>query len=147
MAVAVFNTPQIKGDIVFTATPKGVRAKAEFSMLPPGLHGFHIHRRGDTRDAGCKGACDHWHKGEAQRHGGPPGFGGSRHTGDLGNVTTDNGPFHGSYMLYGVDLEDLWGRSVIVHADPDDYGRGGFEDSHTTGHAGARLVCAVIGRM
>jgi Cu-Zn family superoxide dismutase len=50
-------------------------------------------------------------------------------------------------MLFDVDIGDLYGRSIIVHADPDDYGRGGFEDSHTTGHAGARIACAVIGRV
>ena len=32
-----------------------------------------------------------------------------------------------------------------VHADPDDLGRGGYPDSKTTGHAGARLSCGVIG--
>ena len=39
----------------------------------------------------------------------------------------------------------IMGRSVVVHADPDDLGRGGFSDSKTTGHAGARLSCGVIG--
>lgn len=33
----------------------------------------------------------------------------------------------------------------IVHADEDDLGRGGFPDSKTTGHAGARIACGVIG--
>jgi len=32
-----------------------------------------------------------------------------------------------------------------VHADEDDLGRGGFPDSKTTGHAGARIACGVIG--
>lgn len=32
-----------------------------------------------------------------------------------------------------------------VHADADDLGQGGFEDSKTTGHAGGRLACGVIG--
>ena len=32
-----------------------------------------------------------------------------------------------------------------VHADPDDLGKGGFPDSLTTGHAGGRLACGVIG--
>lgn len=32
-----------------------------------------------------------------------------------------------------------------VHADEDDLGKGGFQDSKTTGHAGGRLSCGVIG--
>lgn len=32
-----------------------------------------------------------------------------------------------------------------VHADEDDLGKGGFPDSKTTGHAGGRLSCGVIG--
>ena len=51
------------------------------------------------------------------------------------------------YVLKDVLVEDLFGRSVIIHADEDDYGLGGFEDSLTTGHSGKRIACAVIGRV
>jgi Cu-Zn family superoxide dismutase len=37
------------------------------------------------------------------------------------------------------------GRTVIVHADEDDLGLGGVELSATTGNAGDRLACGVIG--
>ena len=37
------------------------------------------------------------------------------------------------------------GRGVIIHADEDDCGQGGQPDSLTTGHAGKRIACAVIG--
>ena len=32
-----------------------------------------------------------------------------------------------------------------VHADPDDLGKGGHELSKTTGNAGARSACGVVG--
>lgn len=147
MAVALFTTRGVKGEVVFTNTPKGVRVRAFFTELPHGEHGFHIHKAGDLRGEGCKGACDHFHVGEPQHHGGPPGTTSQRHTGDLGNISTDAGPFEASYYLAGIQVADLFGRSVIVHGDPDDYGRGGHDDSHTTGHSGARIGCALIGRM
>jgi len=37
------------------------------------------------------------------------------------------------------------GRAVVVHADPDDLGLGGHELSSTTGNAGARISCGLIG--
>ena len=46
-------------------------------------------------------------------------------------------------QLYGPD--SIIGRSVVCHADQDDLGTGGFHDSKTTGHAGARLACGTIG--
>jgi Cu/Zn superoxide dismutase len=40
---------------------------------------------------------------------------------------------------------NIIGRSVVLHADKDDCGLGGFPDSLTTGHSGKRIACAVIG--
>ena len=37
------------------------------------------------------------------------------------------------------------GRALVLHADADDLGKGGYPDSLTTGHAGARIACGVIG--
>ena len=37
------------------------------------------------------------------------------------------------------------GRSVVIHEDMDDLGMGNHNDSLTTGHAGKRITCAVIG--
>jgi len=146
MAVAVFRTPKVEGDVIFTNTPKGVRVNVYFTKLPHGEHGFHIHKAGDLRGEGCKGACDHFSIDPVARHGGPPGSGGERHTGDLGNISCDKGIYENSYYLSGISVHGLWGRSLIVHADPDDLGKGPFEDSTTTGHSGKRIACAIIGR-
>lgn len=147
MAVALFTGVHgIKGEVIFSETSTGVKVHAVFTQLPPGKHGFHIHTAGDLRGEGCKGACDHFHTGPKQAHGGPPTSKNQpRHTGDLGNLT---GPeCEVNYVLKGVTLEDIWGRSVIIHEDEDDLGKGPFEDSHTTGHSGKRIGCAIIGRI
>ena len=145
MAVAVFNSPTIKGEVIFSQDGKDTVIQAILTQLPPGQHGFHIHSAGDLRGEGCQGACDHYHVGPKQSHGGPPGMPGQRHTGDLGNVS---GPlFEAQYRLKNVHVDDLLGRSVIIHEDPDDLGQGPFEDSTTTGHSGKRIGCAIIGRV
>ena len=144
LGVAVFATRSVRGEVTFERVTGGTRIVADFSHLPPGEHGFHLHRAGDLRGEGCKKACSHYHVGPAQDHGGPPGSKGQRHTGDFGNISSAKS--HYSFLVKGVDVEDLWGRSMIVHADPDDLGKGDAEDSKTTGHSGKRIACAVIGR-
>jgi Cu-Zn family superoxide dismutase len=142
-AVAVFNTRSVKGIVLFKERKSGLFIEATFADLPEGDHGFHIHKAGDLRGEGCKLACDHYHKGPPSHHGGPPGSG-TRHTGDLGNVRANS---KYTYTLRDVTVSDILGRSVIVHAKPDDYGLGGYDDSLVTGHSGARIACAVIGRV
>ena len=58
-------------------------------------------------------------------------------------------------MLVTSEIEDalislkgensIVGRTMVIHADIDDLGQGGHELSKTTGNAGARLACGVIG--
>lgn len=146
MAVAVFKGDGgVVGETTFRDERGGCRIVATFTALPEGPHGFHIHEAGDLRGEGCKAACAHYHKGSATSHGGEPGTGNSRHTGDLGNI---HGPTcKKSYFLRGVRCADLFGRALIVHADEDDLGLGGHKDSTTTGNSGARIACSIIGRV
>jgi Cu-Zn family superoxide dismutase len=146
-AVAVFRTSKIEGDVVATDHSDGVKIVATFTVLPPGKHGFHIHKAGDLRGEGCMGLCEHFDIGH-HVHGGSPTSKRERHTGDLGNIEIPDGKkqFRKVYFLPRVSIKDLWGRSVIVHEDEDDLGRGPFEDSLVTGHAGRRMGCAIFGR-
>lgn len=150
-AIALFQESSVKGEVLFHQRKNGVVIMAKFTKLPDGhgKHGFHIHKAGDLRGEGCKAACDHWHKGKPTTHGGPPSLGGPRHTGDLGNIQIKSGQstYEKEYFLRDVRVEELYGRSLIVHADGDDYGKGGHDDSLTTGHSGARIACSIIGRV
>ena len=82
-------------------------------------------------------------------HGAPTDDPMLRMVGDLGNVQADD---HGIAM---VDISDklvkllgphsVIGRSIVIYAGADDSGRGGQENSLTTGNAGPRIACGVIG--
>lgn len=148
MAVAVFKDPSVAGEAVAITKGPGTDLRVKFTVLPPGKHGFHIHVAGDLRGEGCAGACSHLHIGPPADHGGRPGTRRGRHSGDLGNVE-HHGRKPSYYKYYLPDLKpaDLWGRTLIVHADKDDLGTGPHEDSKTTGHSGARIGCAIFGRL
>ena len=95
---------------------------------------------------GCKTAGPHFNP-AGNVHGGPDSE--VRHVGDLGNVTAgDEGV--AVYEIEGTDVNlcgetSVIGRSFVVHAGVDDLGQGGHELSATTGNAGGRLACGVIG--
>jgi Cu-Zn family superoxide dismutase len=154
VAVAVFRDGPVEGSAVAEAGPRGsTLLRVELTKVPKGLHGFHIHRAGDLRGEGCKGACDHFHVGRPCRHGAAPHTRThtrkQRHSGDLGNIphATPRNPFRRTYHLSDFPPHVLWGRSLIVHEKEDDLGLGTHEDSGTTGHSGARIACALFGRV
>ena len=144
-AVAVFQTKEVEGEVVVSEQGKGSKLVATFTKLPPGKHGFHIHKAGDMRGDGCQGLCEHYDIGQ-NVHGGSPTSKGPRHTGDLGNIEMKGKKLRVSYDLKDVSVRDLWGRSIIVHDEEDDLGKGPFEDSLITGHSGRRMGCAIFGR-
>lgn len=115
--------------------------------LTKGDHGFHIHEFGDFTN-GCTSAGEHYNPSKKD-HGAPSDI--IRHVGDLGNCTADQfGIAHISQTDRVISLKpghvnNIIGRALVVHEKPDDYGRGGTDESLKTGSAGGRLGCAVVG--
>ena len=95
---------------------------------------------------GCKTAGPHFNP-HGHTHGGPNEE--VRHVGDLGNLHAgEDGVAHfeiEDHLVHLYGEHSVVGRSCICHADIDDLGKGGHELSATTGNAGARLACGVIG--
>jgi len=127
------------------------RITYEVSGLTPGLHGFHVHEKADFSN-GCISAGPHYNP-FGKEHGGPDDE--ERHVGDLGNIVGgEDGVAKGEIVDRLVKLEGEFtviGRSMMVHADPDDLGRGDNSEpgvngktSKTTGNAGARIACGEI---
>jgi len=110
---------------------------------PPGLHGCHIHRSGNMVE-GAHTMCDHYNP-TGKRHGGLNED--ESHVGDFGNVTVNkDGTCDMSFTVHRLNLRDVFGRGLVIHADADDLGRGKHPDSATTGHSGERIYYGIIAR-
>jgi len=117
---------------------------ASVSGLTDGPHGIHIHEFGDIT-GGCMTAGAHYNPFN-KTHGGPTDA--ERHVGDLGNIVSksDSATYNGKSELIQLSgVNSVIGRTMVVHADEDDLGKGNAPDSKTTGHAGKRVACGVIG--
>jgi Cu-Zn family superoxide dismutase len=147
-AIAYLNS-EIKGSIYFIENQDKniVTVKLNLSGLPKNKElGFHIHAAGDLSD-GCTSACAHFNPFNTV-HGGKDSK--VRHVGDLGNITTDkNGnckiEFDDNMIKLRGYKQNIIGRSIVIHGQKDDLGKGGDDESLKTGNAGKRIACAVIG--
>lgn len=150
IATTFFDHINIKGIIEFFENYKNnevlIKGELRSNKFKNSYHGFHVHEAGDLSEK-CKSACAHFNP-YNRNHGGPDSY--ERHVGDLGNIYFDK---KGVAIINMIDSHiklrgtksNIIGRSLIIHEDPDDLGMGGHEDSLTTGHAGVRVTCAVIG--
>lgn len=144
-AVCVFRD-DIKGYVLFQEDleTKETIIKINLDNVPKGPHGIHIHETGDLR-MGCKSLCAHYNP-HNKDHGGLNDK--NRHVGDLGNIVSKTGKVNTIIRDKLVKLRGKYsvvGRSVVIHADEDDLGKGGDKESLITGNSGARIACAVIG--
>ena len=137
------SSSTVRGTIELFAANGKTEFVCNLTGLQPGRHGFHVHRCGDLRD-GCKSACDHYNP-DGRAHGGRTGH--DRHRGDLGNIVATADGACKDRLVADVCLDEIIGRALVVHADEDDLGRGGDEESLKTGNAGRRIGCGIIGRL
>jgi len=132
---------KVSGTVTFTPVADGVKVHAEIGGLTPGKHGFHIHEFGDCSAADASSAGAHFNP-TNQPHAGPDT--GARHEGDMGNIEADSSgnaklDYVDHQISLGNDAKSAIGRSVVVHAKPDDL------KTQPSGDSGARIACGVIG--
>ena len=136
--------PQIRGYIYFQDTIGGTIVTAYITGLPDyrpgrpeespvGPHGFHIHvngtcETGDPNDP-FQAAGPHWNP-DYQPHG--------NHAGDFPVLFSNNGRAYMSFFTNKFRVDEVVGKAVIIHENPDDY------RSQPAGNAGKRLACGVI---
>ena len=129
------------GTVSFVQTGDGVQVSGEVRGLKPDSeHGFHIHEKGDCSSGDGMSTGGHYNPG-GKPHGAHGA--GEHHTVDLPSLKADKyGVAAFSFVSRSISVagptNDITGKGLIVHRDPDDY------KTQPTGNAGPRLACAVI---
>jgi Cu-Zn family superoxide dismutase len=119
-----------------------VDVQVDITSVPPGVHGFHVHDKGDCSDNG-NAAGGHFNP-LNMPHAGPDAQ--SHHAGDFGNVNADaNGEVHTHFNTRSITVRagttSVIGHAVILHANPDDL------TTQPSGNAGPRIACGVANEM
>ena len=147
-AMSIINggplAPNLKGIAWFIEVPGGVEVRvtvqglpafqpAQNTQSPIGPHGFHIHEFGDCAvgdpENPFQAAGGHWNP-RSQPHG--------NHAGDFPVLFSNDGCARMSFFTNKFKIEEIIGKAVIIHQNPDDY------RSQPAGNSGKRLACGVI---
>lgn len=135
------NYPDISGIVRFYQTGEGVIVWAEISGLPQTsrpCHGrifaFHIHKGSD-----CGGNMDDPFA-DAMTHYNPDGCEHPYHAGDLPPLFGNRGLAVGIFLTDRFSVEEVLGRTVIIHDHPDDF------TTQPSGNSGTKIACGVIRR-
>jgi len=138
--VSPLSKGRVRGVAEFSGPDCGcsTRVSVQLSGLTPNqLHGIHIHENGDCSALDGSSAGGHYNPTGAA-HGGPESD--AHHSGDLGNIMARaDGQATLEINLERVAVSSLVGRSIVVHANPDDL------KSQPSGNSGDRIACGVIG--
>ncbi|MBB3230855.1 superoxide dismutase family protein [Halomonas stenophila] len=129
------------GTVTLEDTDHGLLLTPDLSGLSPGIHGFHVHENAgcgpEGESAGAE-AGGHYDPDETGRHEGPYGDG---HLGDLPVLVVDeDGEARLPVLAPRLGLEDLQGRSLMIHEAGDNYA----DEPKPLGGGGARVACGMI---
>lgn len=132
----------LHGRVTFRQKIQGVLVTVEIYGLPvqskecgEGVFGFHIHE-----GAGC-GGTEQDPFSESKGHYNPSNCPHPYHAGDLPPLFSDNGYAYLSVMTGRFSVEEIIGKTVIIHDHPDDF------TTQPAGNSGRKMACGVIERL
>jgi len=134
---------KVQGEVMMMADGENTVIRYDvLGLKPNSMHGMHIHQIGDCSAPDATSAGDHFNP-SGKPHGGPGTT--ERHVGDLGNLQADaKGRAQGEMRVPGLVMsgaQTFIGRSLVVHANPDDL------KSQPSGNSGPRIACGIIGAL
>jgi Cu-Zn family superoxide dismutase len=131
------------GTIVISEKANGLSLKIDVTGIPAGPHGFHVHENGscepglkDGQPQAALSAGAHYDPAGTKSHKGPEGKG---HKGDLPVLTATDKGVNAVVTVDHVNLADVRGRALIIHAGGDTY-----SDTPENGGGKARIACGVV---
>lgn len=127
--------PTIRGTVQFFQRGDGVLVEAEVWGLPrtqTGFFAFHIHEGGSCSGAGFLNTGGHFNPGGREH---------PDHAGDLPPLLADSGRGYLKVLTTRFRVEEVIGRTVILHGGPDDF------HTQPSGNAGEKIACGVIRRV
>ena len=136
------NYPDISGTVRFYQTNKGVIVYAEISGLPYSnlpcheqIFGFHIHKgtecSGDMNDPFAD-AMSHYDQDNCEH---------PYHAGDMPPLFGNNGFAVLLFLTNRFSVQEVIGRTVIIHDHPDDF------TTQPSGNSGTKIACGMIKSM
>jgi len=133
------------GTVTVSESKDGVTLATDLKGLPPGEHGFHLHEKGSCDPGEKEGkkvaggsAGAHFDPDATKAHKGP---GGGGHKGDLPKLeVSDKGVAKAKLEVAGLKLDDVAGRTLMIHAGGDNYS----DTPKPLGGGGDRVVCGVV---
>lgn len=126
------------GTASFTQKLNGVLVTTEVFNLPAdqqyggAFHGYHIHTGsrciGNEQDEFA----------DTGGHYNPKNYPHPYHAGDMPPLLSNNGYAYSSFLTSRFDVADIIGRTVIIHADADDF------TTQPSGNSGKKIACGEI---
>lgn len=133
--------PSISGMVRLYQTAKGVVVYAEINGLPKAdarcserVFGFHIHEGSD-----CNGDMNDPFA-DVMSHYNPRYCGHPHHAGDLPPLFGNDGSALCAFLTNRFSVNEVIGRTVIIHDRPDDF------TTQPSGSSGTKIACGVIRR-
>ena len=127
------GAPQLTGCVEFYQENGCVLIVARVSGLPgeskTGFFGFHIHQ-GES--------CSGTDFSKTGSHYNPTGQAHPKHAGDLPPLLSCRGNAYLSVKTDRFTANEIIGRTVVIHSDPDDF------NTQPAGNAGKKIACGVI---
>jgi len=134
----------LSGEVDFYDTGRGTLVVVEVHNLPladadtgrplAGVHGFHIHEGesclGDTEDPFAD-AGSHYDRGDSPH---------PEHSGDMPPLFSNKGYAYMCFYSTRFRVQEVVGRAVIIHKDPDDF------KTQPSGASGEKIACGIIRR-